>query len=392
MVNRKMVGYRRSVRWGVLALVVSLLGCVTGEIGSRSAPDGSVTLLDGGTGAGDAASRDGSVVADAPAPDGAPPGEDAALGDGGGRDSGPVDPCASVTCGTNERCVSGTCRCVAGTMRVGGTCVAVDPGDPAARAAADVCAQWRAGHVENASPAWTPGATMCDLGTLRAEAIDDTLRRITMFRWLVGLGPVTDDPGQNGQDQACAVMMNANGAISHTPDASWDCYTPEAAAGAGSSNLALGVGSPADAIDLYVSDRGVSSLGHRRWVLYFSLGRVGIGFAGNAQCLGVFDSSGSSSRTWVAWPNPGPTPREATTAVWSFHATASLGGADVTVERASDSMMMPVTVSHPPDGYGASAVAFSPSGWSAVPGETYLVTITGFSGGPVSYPVSPQGC
>jgi len=255
-----------------------------------------------------------------------------------------------------------------------------------------MCAIWTAGHEENARPGWTAGAGSCDLGTLHPETIPDTLRRISMYRDLCGLGPVTDIPAQQAGEQACAVMMNEEGRLDHTPPMSFACYTAEGAAAAGRSNLALGSSTPASAIDLYVGDERVASLGHRRWVLNFPLGRVSIGFAGRAQCLGVFDRSASSARTWTSWPNPGPTPRRAIPSVWSYLTSGSVAGGTVTVTRVSDGMDMPVTSDVPASGFGAAALAFTPSGWSAVSGETYRVEITGLSSGDISYEVSPVDC
>ena len=375
-------------RFGVWLLLGSVLvaGC-TGRVSRRdrgapvdaASPDDAAAATDGPPGG------DGG-----PGPtDGGP----TPIDGGGGVDSGPVDPCADVVCGADERCVDGTCECVPGFVDMGAGCVAVPPGDPAGRTEADVCAQWNAGHVENASPAWTAGATECDLGTLSPDAIDDAVRRASMFRWLVGLGPVTNDASRQVIAQQCAVLMYANGRLSHTPDASWDCYTSQGAEGAGSSNLALGSRSPGQAIDLYMADPGTPSLGHRRWVLNDPLGRVSIGFAGNAQCLGVFDSSGTTSRPWTAYPNPGPAPIESAANLWSFHSrTLSLGGADVTVERVSDGASLPVVVSHPPDGFGPDTVAWDPSGWTPATGQRYRVTITGVSGGPITYVVHLVTC
>lgn len=311
-------------------------------------------------------------------------------------DAGPGDPCASVTCGANARCepATATCVCAEGFVLMGTACVALPPGDPAGRTDTEVCAQWAAGHVENSSDPWNevPG-DMCGAGTLTREGLDDTVRRVNLFRWLVGLPPVTDDPAQHPNDQACAVMMYRNARLDHTPPMDWTCWTMAGYTGASSSNLALGTRSPGGAIDLYMDDSGVPSLGHRRWILNGPLGRVGIGFAGNAQCLGVFDRSASSDRMWTAWPNPGPVPSAAIRGEWSFHSNRiAMGSATVTVVRVGDGMSLPVTVGHPPDGYGPSTVSWQPMGWSAVVGQRYRITIEGISGGPITYEVAPVSC
>lgn len=372
-----------------------LAAACTGEIRRADGTPGDGDAGPGGPEDGGPGRIDGGVTPDGAAPpaDGGPGG--APDGGEGEADAGTVDPCAEVTCGTNEECdpATGACACRDGFADMGAGCVAVPPGDPAGRTEAEVCAAWRAGHVESSGTPWTAGGTECDLGTLHADAIDDTVRRVSLFRWLAGLGAVTDDPARQSVAQHCAVLMAANGRISHTPDSSWDCYTAEGEEGAGSSNLALGVGTPAFAIDLYMRDYGTPSLGHRRWILNDPLGKVSVGFAGTAQCLGIFDSSGTSDRDWTAYPNPGPAPVETSTDLWSLHSRRlSLAGADVTVERVSDGAALPVTVSHPPEGYGPGAVAWDPNGWTPVAGERYRVTITGVSGGPIAYVVHLVSC
>ncbi len=372
----------------LLATALPSAGC---EGSLRSSTPG----LDAATGLSDAPS--------APLDVWAPPGTDAALPDAatGAPDAAagpdaysPASPCASIMCGANQRCDEATraCVCLPGFVDNGGAgCDAAPAGDPSARTMTEVCDGWREAHRTTAGSAWTPGAMDCDPGSMPRDAIDDTLRRINGFRWMIGLGPVVDDPGRAAQQQACAVMMYRNGSLSHSPPTSWRCYTAEGAAGAGSSNLALGTGTSADTIDLYVDDGGVASLGHRRWVLNGPLGRVGIGFAGNAGCLGVFDMSGSSDRMWTAWPPPGFAPSDTTRAWWSFHSNrGSVTDATIRMVRASDGTDVTGTIHRVPEGYGVSTVAWSPT--EATVGQRYRITATTTSIGEITYEVEIVGC
>jgi hypothetical protein len=362
------------------ALVAMLAGCV-GEVYSEPGTGGSgpVVMLDLG-GAGDGG-----------------PGAD--LGrDAGRSDAGPADPCAGVMCGAGARCDAATrgCVCAPGFVDSGSTCVAAPPGDPATRTRDEVCARWRSDSVDRAASAWTAGASMCDPGAVPADAIDDTVRRVNLYRWLSGLGPVVEDPGQRARDQQCAHMMSVNSSLDHSPPTSWACYTADGAAGAGSSNLSLGVASGAQGIDLFMDDSGVPSLGHRRWILHGPLGRVGVGFSAGgrgASCLGVFDGSGRSARAWTAYPNEGVAPVQNAGAAWSFHSESlGLGSATVSVVRMSDGAMLGVAVEHPPDGYGPDTVSFTPSGWTPVAGERYRVTVRGTSAGDITYEVELVRC
>ena len=365
-----------------LAMGLLMLSACDGRLGGDR-PDAGMT---------DAARRDTAGL-DAP-------GADVPSIDGGmvSPDVPAVGPCVGVTCGTGASCnpATGTCVCAPGFIDVGGSCMAAMPGDPSTRTGPEVCAAWRDGHVTEAATSWDPGPGMCDPGTMSRDALDDTLRRISMFRWMVGLPPVADEVGRNATDQACAILMFRNGTIDHNPPSTWACYTEAGRAGASSSNLAYGTSDAADAIDLFISDAGVSSLGHRRWIFNGPLGIVGIGFAGNSTCLGVFDSSGSGARPWTAWPNPGPIPFEALrdgfgrTGDWSFHGSLVTGSTTVAMTRVSSGAPLAVTVTHPPNGYGPNTVAWAPMGWTPAAGDRYRVTVTGSS--EVSYEVELVAC
>ncbi len=374
-------------------LLLLLFGCV-GRVSSLPGDDESgrarnrpppIILMsddDGGASMADAgAGEDGAAASDARATDSA---------------TQPPDPCDGVVCGAGASCepASGDCVCSEGFRSVGGGCEAIPAGDPAGRTTAEVCAAWSDGHVENARPAWTAGATACDPGTLTDDAYEDTVRRVNLFRWLAGLGPVTHDASEDDAMQACAVMMDQNNALSHMPPSTWQCYSAEGAAAAGRSNIALGAYTPGQAIDLYMADDLTPSLGHRRWILNDYLGQVGIGFAGRAQCLGVFDSSGGTDRTWTAYPNPGPAPIETTADVWSFHSHAfDLSAATVTLERlGTTSENIPVSVSHISGGFGPpGALAFTPPVHAAA-GDRFRITIGGLAGDDIVYETEIVDC
>jgi hypothetical protein len=323
---------------------------------------------------------------------GAPPvGVDAGTAPPPAADAGPSDPCADVVCPEHASCSAGACRCQPGFSAEGMTCVPLPPGDPALRTEEEVCDAWRAGHVENG--AWQAGTGTCDPGTLPPEAIEDTVRRVNLFRWLAGLPAVSHDGSRHDELMECAHMMSANNALSHGPPSSWSCYTAGGAAAAGRSNIALGYRTSASAVDGYMADRRVPSLGHRRWILHHRLGAVEIGFSGRGQCLGVFNSSGRSDRTWTAYPNQGFAPLALAQDTWSFHAHGiSLRGTAVTVERARDRALLPVESYSPGLSGPPPSVGFTPSGWTPAAGETYRVTIEETSVGPVTYEVNLVGC
>jgi hypothetical protein len=316
-----------------------------------------------------------------------------------GVDAGPIDPCAGVSCGAHQHCdpVNRSCVCDTGFVSGGADCVVPPIGDPATRTEAEVCARWSADHAETASPPWIAGTGECDVGTMPREAIDDTLVRIALFRWLAGLPPVGYNPADHDALMQAAAIMNANRSLNHSPPSDWRCWTAEGASAAGRANLALGSPSSAASIDLYMQDpcwESVCSLGHRRWLLNPGLGVVAMGSVAGAHALGVFDGSGSTDRAWAAYPNPGPAPMDLANATWSFHANSfGVGGATVRVVRVSDGAELEVVVHDLGSGYGsAHTLSWDRVGWGPTPGERYRVTIGGTSVGDITYEVLVAGC
>lgn len=378
------------------SLSLLLLSACTGTLTTGGVP------VDAGT---DDASRfdapDFDASVDVPGMDAA---TDVAAIDAPGIDAGPGDaggPCATVSCGPMEMCepTTGTCVCMEGSIDTGAGCTIPPAGDPALRTEAEVCDMWASGHVENASPNWIDDGTECGPGTMPPDALDDTVRRINLFRWLAGLPNLTNDPARHDAAMQCAAIMSANGRLSHSPPMDWACWTSEGAGAAGVSNIAWGYGSAPAAIDGYMDDDGTESLGHRRWILGRNLGSVGIGFSrvGSrpGQCLDIRGGGASSERAWSAYPNPGPAPLTiARQRWWSFqsYTVGMTSETDATITRVSDGANLPV-ITGQTGGFGPPpALRIEPDGWTAEAGQTYRVTITNLRDGDISYEVQVVDC
>ena len=313
-----------------------------------------------------------------------------------------------MTCGTHEHCepANKQCVCDPGFVSSGGKCEPTLPGDPTNHTEKQVCDAWKKGHVMSDSNPWKGGADTCDPGTLSQGGINDTLARINMFRWMLGLGPVSDSDTQNEYDMYCAAVASWNppGVVPnpHSPPTTAKCYTAKGASGAGSSNIAWGSGHPANAIDQYIRDNGnYSTFGHRRWIFNAPLGPVGIGYYagggpyGNAQCLGVFASTaGGPYPEWISFPPPGFSPVSIVKWVWTFHHKKGVSGATMTVTRKSDSADLAMKRMPLAGGYGPSyqVVAFQIQSWTPKAGETYLVHVEGVGSSPIDYEVKPTDC
>ena len=343
--------------------------------------------------------RGGDLGSDA-ALEGNDAGRDAAMNDGGSTDAGPVGGEAGFDGGNDAGFDAGP---VVGPCDVGytgspGACTPVES-EPTTRSADEVCEVWRAGNTRGASGSgWTEGASACEVGTLDPAAIADTIRMVNTYRWLSGLPPVEDDPSWFDRGMECALMMTRNNTLNHTPPSSWTCYTSGGADMAGSSNLSLGYADGPAGVTGQMWDRSTPSLGHRRWILSPDLGRDGVGVAGRALCLRVFDGSGSTSRTWTAYPNPGFAPLDNAGYAWSIQLQgASFAGASVSVTRQGDAASLSVTSAVPGGGYGRwPAISFTPSGWTPSAGETYEVSLAGHGSSavpdPLVYSVSLVDC
>lgn len=306
-----------------------------------------------------------------------------------------------ATGGTTSSSAASAAASSSSSSSSGGT-VVVSPGEWPTLSDSDACSRWTAGRAENDSQAFTAGADMCDPGTVSRAGLDDALRRMNLYRGMLGLGPVTDDAGLNAVNQRCAVTTawNPAGPQAHFPPATSTCFTPEAAQGAGMSNLAWGSASPADAVDQFMIDWGnESTYGHRRWIVNPSLNPVGLGFYrggnqyGSAMCMAVFGMGNSGpSPGWYAFPPSGPVPAAMAGWEWTFHSSAHpLGGATVTVTRVGDGVVLPVEWVIMQGGYGQPAAAIRRMGWAPEQNQSYRVDVT-LTDGTISYVMRVVGC
>ena len=253
--------------------------------------------------------------------------------------------------------------------------------DADADADADVptgtCELWRTQYPTTATTVWTPGGDRCAPGTIEAAAIEDGVRRTNLYRRLCGLPPIVNNTEYSRKAQLCAVLEAAMGSLSHTPPTTAPCYTADGAEAAGSSNIAMGVSDPAGAVDLYLGDEGVSSLGHRRWILFPSYAQGGFSYASSYSCQWVFGWGADPGVAFVAYPAAGDFPLQAIYGAWSLSSSrGGFTGATVSVTRVSDGTAMTIDETWvPPSGYGLDTIAFRVRG--PVAAGSYRVHVTG---------------
>ncbi len=236
---------------------------------------------------------------------------------------------------------------------------------------------------------WTGSVAGCDPGAPSAAGQQATLDAVNYFRSMAGLDPVTFDEQFSAQAQQAALMMQAEGNVSHTPTSDWACRTEEGAAAAGRSNIVLGAGG-ADAIALYMVDSGAlnHAVGHRRWILNPQAKVLGSGSTSGANALWVFPSGEDGTATspeWIPWPTAGYFPSQLEPrGRWSLSGSdrnLNFDAADVTVLGPAGQPMA-LTVWPAEDGYGPHTISWELVGVQQPTAEndlSYAVTVDGIT-------------
>lgn len=425
----------------IFVIVASLLiwtagGCLPGGESRVDGEDTDVHWDAVDTGDADAGSDDTSDPEDSSDPDvTSDTGDSSDTEDTTDEDTGPTDPCEGVTCGANASCEDGQCICDAGfagdpdqgcdpietdpcdgvQCPYGATCVGgncpCDPGfsddgsggcevvpvgDPSARTQQQVCQRWNDDHSGSPAGLWTiEPQDQCDPGVLNPQQQRNALRRLNLYRWLTGLDPVSSKPSYVEMTQECATTLDAYGSITHSIESDFPCYTQDAATAAGSSNLAQGVSTPAASVGLYIDDRGVTSLGHRRWCLNPTMSATGFGQRGRTSCMWSFDRSGSSNVEHVFWPSEGYVPRAALPRTWSMGSNSVGFSSDITVTIEPVGGGDPIGVSNAQrlrSGYALNTISWDVSIRDMQDGTEYEVTIQGAGDTPITYRVTPVSC
>jgi len=349
-------------------------------------------------------SRDGGTQTSTPT-DGGPLTDGGPTVDAGPEtDAGPVMAyCGDQTCDANESCMScvtdcGPCQCPSGFILHNSRCAPESPEPFVSRLESDVCGKWRSEFVTNVGTEWTEtfgSMDPCDPGEVSEGSHANAIRRTNLYRWLSGLGQITENPDRRGQQQDCAVVMHGLGSLDHTPPDTTPCWTQSGYDGSSSSNLAQAGGGLARSVDLYVGDRGVDSLGHRRWVLNPSMVDTTFGYKPPFSCMYSFSRGGNTPQDVQAYPPPGHVPEQAAPGLWSFRMDSmSFVAESTTVELDIDDTGYSTVDSWVVGGgYGAGPVLAwdAPTGtWSA--GKTVRVRLTNANSQSYSYTVVFVDC
>ncbi len=234
---------------------------------------------------------------------------------------------------------------------------------------------------------WNGSTETCDPGKLTAADQEKFLRALNYVRRVAGVPDKCILREEwNAKCQAAALMMSANGDLSHNPPKEWNCFTADGYMGANNSNLSLGYDG-IDALMGQVDDDGGNNeaVGHRRWILNPYRKVFGHGSTGSAMALwalGGKDSNYDDKITdpydtqYVVWPPEYYSPVNLYTYRWSF-SISNANFDSCTVEIFKNNKKIDVTILEDHQGYGQNTIVFVPDGldYSMEPDTKFTIKI-----------------
>jgi uncharacterized protein YkwD len=149
-----------------------------------------------------------------------------------------------------------------------------------------------------------PDEGSCTAGLLSKDYTNKMLELINEVRKLHNLSSLEYDYYSEASMQEASLMMSTNNTLSHEPTEDWKCYTSSGSEGAATSNLAYGHRTVGKSIVTgWLWDSGVSTLGHRRWILAPSMTKTSFGLVKNGSAMKTFDyTAGNANPVYIAYP------------------------------------------------------------------------------------------
>ena len=253
---------------------------------------------------------------------------------------------------------------------------------------------------------WNGSVASCRVGKESAKSRKATRKAINFVRALNRLDPVKLSSKLNKRALRAALLMQANGALSHSPTkASFSrCYSSAARTAAGRSNLFLAYYGSGDrmpstgarAIVGYMTDPGSGNeaVGHRRWILNPSTRVMATGSTRHANALtvtGTKRSSKAASPTYLTWPSKGWFPTqlepEGRWSISTSRSRVSFARAKVKVHQVSSKgkklRSLKVKKHKIKNGYGPHTLVFTVKGVKVPQGKKsvrYRVSVSGIKG------------
>ncbi len=230
-------------------------------------------------------------------------------------------------------------------------------------------------------------------GKLADKTQENALAFLNAIRYVAGL----DSSVQLKDEyctyaQACALLNNVNGKLDHyptRPDGMDDTLYNTGYLGANKGNLVMGTKNFRRMLLLLVDDQGVSTLGHRRWILFPGMQYTGFGMVGNYSSMYAHDNftaQSSKADPGVVWPAQNmPLELWEDGATWSasFGRTLDRENVTVSITNNNGSETWEIagaggdgTLKVSNENYGqAGCVMFTPKSIQCKAGESYHIII-----------------
>ena len=230
-------------------------------------------------------------------------------------------------------------------------------------------------------------------GSLTMEKQENALAFVNAVRYIAGLSSDVElNENYETCAQAAALLNRINHKLTHYPECPEgidDGLYDTGKLGASSSNLAVGTSDLRETIKLFMDDIGVSTLGHRRWILYPALQNTGFGMVESYSSMYVIDNFSTANaklNPGVVWPAQNmPLELWNTGNLWSASFGRQLNVESVTVDISKNNGQKSWSItSSGGDGtlaisnsnYGQpGCVMFKPDSPSYKNGDTYHITI-----------------
>lgn len=248
---------------------------------------------------------------------------------------------------------------------------------------------------------WKGDLRTCLPGKVPNSVQEKVVQRINYFRRNAGSPDyVFLDAEKTKQCQYAALGISANNKATHSLVPGMKCWTDIGADAAKFANISFGP-TTVIAVTVIMADKGIESVGNRRWLLYPPAMAMGHGSTNNASVLWTIDDAGYNDsnkfkKDFVAWPGENYTPSIFNFDQWSFSMYADFSNAVVEVKKVvKGNVLQPLEVKQykPESGYGMPTLVWSVLGFKPEKGKDteLIVTIKGvkINGKPqnISYPV-----
>jgi hypothetical protein len=173
-------------------------------------------------------------------------------------------------------------------------------------------------------------------GGLAPQTLEEAVKMVRLYRYLSGVPwqNVQVDPKACIKAQHGAVLLNKVGSLTHTPSKPpevSDAFFAQAYAGCNESNLSKGRPDVIAALRGQMDDSdgsNIGKVGHRQWLLYPGLQRVGFGFAGDYCSVHVNEKKPRAVKfDFIAFPGEGYYPVQLIEQhyAWSVHVSYAKG-------------------------------------------------------------------